>query len=234
MTKNIFFVLFILSISGVACKKQPNNEPLVRLPFISKVTVEINPISYYLTLPNSSVNVSATIITDSGAVLTSVQWRKLAGPANDKILSPNSLATRIDDLMFGMYVFQCKVIERSGKYDSATCVIAVLNPAAAQEQQVVLKDQKWASGPWEEYVMMNLTELTPPGYVLKTVQIKIDCDTVFKQIPHFTNNPNAPYIHWLEYSSSKLWVTISRSYTLPGVCTLVDDSLDVKLVFSKP
>ncbi len=66
-----------------------------------------------ITLPTSSVTVTATAV-DTDGTIASVVWSWQSGPTNYTIASPSSLSTVINNLVSGVYKFQVRVTDNSG------------------------------------------------------------------------------------------------------------------------
>jgi hypothetical protein len=57
------------------------------------------------------------------------EWRKISGPTNYKIVSPNSAVTDVTDLEVGIYQFELKVTNSRGLSARDTMVLRVSPPA---------------------------------------------------------------------------------------------------------
>ena len=71
------------------------------------------------------------------------EWRKISGPSQYRIVSPNSAVTDITDLVAGVYRFELKVTNRYGISSRDTMVLTV-NPSVNNltSQKAVAKIRK--------------------------------------------------------------------------------------------
>ena len=69
------------------------------------------------------------VLAHSQPATLKYEWRKVAGPAQHKIVSPNSATTNVTDLVAGIYKFELKVTNSRGLSSRDTMVLTVL-PAA--------------------------------------------------------------------------------------------------------
>jgi hypothetical protein len=67
-----------------------------------------------IALPTVSVTLDASGSTDSDGTIVSYEWTKVSGPAVFNIVSPNSIATTVNSLITGTYVFQLEVTDNLG------------------------------------------------------------------------------------------------------------------------
>jgi hypothetical protein len=83
-----------------------------------------------ITLPVNTVTLTGTA-SDADGTITSVQWRKLGGPASFNIVSPSQLQTVINELAQGVYTFELTVTDNNGATASSVVSVTV-NPAPNQ------------------------------------------------------------------------------------------------------
>ena len=71
------------------------------------------------------------------------EWRKISGPSQYRIISPNSAVTDITNLVAGVYRFELKVTNRYGISSRDTMVLTV-NPSSTNyiSQKAVAKIRK--------------------------------------------------------------------------------------------
>ncbi len=55
-------------------------------------------------------------------------WRKISGPAQYKIVSPNAARTTVTDLTAGVYRFELKVTNSKGLFSRDTMSVTVKKP----------------------------------------------------------------------------------------------------------
>jgi hypothetical protein len=79
-----------------------------------------------ITLPTSTVALSATA-SDSDGTIASYAWTKVLGGAAT-IVSPSSASTNITGLVAGSYTFRCTVTDDDGA-STADDVVITVNPA---------------------------------------------------------------------------------------------------------
>jgi hypothetical protein len=201
----------------------PPPSPAVRL------YCSINPASVEIALPNSAVQLTAEVRLTTGIapVLQSVQWSGIAGPSGYQFSSPNTLATAVQNLVYGTYVFKCNVQDTAGRKDSAYAVVSVYDPARTQ-QELILRDQRWQETGFSSFIQIDLYQYIPPGIPIREVQFRTDCDTAFRP---FQNSQTANYGYGLSYFESKIWLYIWNCYCGLDICSLIDDTPDIRIVY---
>ena len=66
-----------------------------------------------ITLPTNSTTLSGTG-ADADGWMASYQWRKISGPSQYNIASPNSVQTSVNNLTQGVYAFELMRMDNSG------------------------------------------------------------------------------------------------------------------------
>ncbi len=79
----------------------------------------------YISLPTDSVQVNGTA-TDPDGNIISIQWSKVAGPSSFVILNSNEAASKIKNLVLGVYVFKLEVMDSGGLISSDNMTITVV------------------------------------------------------------------------------------------------------------
>jgi hypothetical protein len=82
-----------------------------------------------ITLPTSTVNLSGSAQGVNGATISSTSWSELSGPGTATITSAGNLATAINGLAAGTYVFQLSATDNNGVTGTSSVTITV-NAAA--------------------------------------------------------------------------------------------------------
>lgn len=77
-----------------------------------------------LALPLSSITLAGTG-TDPDGTITTYQWRKVSGPTQLSILSPNLAQTVLNSLTQGIYQFELQVTDNSGGSDKDTVQVTI-------------------------------------------------------------------------------------------------------------
>ncbi|MBX2925309.1 MAG: T9SS type A sorting domain-containing protein [Chitinophagaceae bacterium] len=80
-------------------------------------------------LPQSSVTLDGSASTAPSGSIKTYKWRKISGPANENILSENTVSTTVSNLKAGAYEFELSVEDNAGV--SARDVIKITVTAAA-------------------------------------------------------------------------------------------------------
>jgi hypothetical protein len=106
-------VTFLLLIS--AC--EPDSLPPVAN---AGPDMETSTASNTADLKGSAVDIDGTIV--------SYQWSKLSGPASYKLVQAASAATKVNDLVEGVYVFQLTVTDDDGLTDTDETAVTVYVP----------------------------------------------------------------------------------------------------------
>jgi ribosomal protein L14 len=86
-----------------------------------------------ITLPTNSTTLSGSG-NDADGWMASYQWRKISGPSQYNIASPNSAQTSVNNLTQGVYTFECTASDNSGATAKDTVHITV-NAAAPPPNQ---------------------------------------------------------------------------------------------------
>jgi len=89
-----------------------------------------------ITLPTSSVTLTAIASTDSDGTIVSYLWQKISGPNGGTIASPNSLTTTINSLQKGTYNFTLTVTDDDGATGTTTIQI-IVNKAPRRISQII-------------------------------------------------------------------------------------------------
>jgi hypothetical protein len=92
-------------------------------PNISPIAIAGPDVS--LILPTNSTTVSGASSTDPDGTIIAYNWRKIQGPQNFNIVSPNAATTVINNLVSGIYQFELTVTDNNGAIDSDTIMIQV-------------------------------------------------------------------------------------------------------------
>ena len=77
-----------------------------------------------ITLPTNSTTLSGTG-ADADGWMASYQWRKISGPSQYNIASPNSVQTSVNNLTQGVYAFELMGVDNSGATAKDTVQITV-------------------------------------------------------------------------------------------------------------
>jgi hypothetical protein len=82
-----------------------------------------------ITLPTSSVTLTATASGTNGASIISTKWTQSSGPGTATIGAPSSLSTGVTGLVAGIYVFKFTATDNNGLFNIGNVTITV-NPGA--------------------------------------------------------------------------------------------------------
>lgn len=85
-------------------------------------SVDLGP-NVTLTLPTNSTTLSANITSD--LPVSSIFWTRVSGPVTYTIATPNAASTLVSDLVEGVYVFQCAVMNNAGQTTTTTITVTV-------------------------------------------------------------------------------------------------------------
>lgn len=108
-------------------------DPMARFFVVYSPTGNVSPIAdagadVVITLPTTSVSVSASASMDPDGTISSYAWTKISGPSTFNIVSPSSSNTVINNLVTGTYTFQVLVTDNDGGTDTDNITVIVLNP----------------------------------------------------------------------------------------------------------
>ena len=100
-----------------------------------------------INLPIDSVFLDGSGSTDPDNNINSYLWKKISGPSTFTIVNPNSVQTKVINLIQGIYKFELKVTDSGGLFSNDTVQI-IVNPAtstnhppvanAGQDQSITL------------------------------------------------------------------------------------------------
>jgi hypothetical protein len=117
----------------VNVSRAPNRAPVAR------AGIDIN-----ITLPTNSASLSSAGSSDDDGNITGWNWTKVSGPSQFGISTPNGVATQVNNLVAGSYVFRLTLTDDDGATASDDITITV-NPAPAPVSKVFAdagKDEK--------------------------------------------------------------------------------------------
>jgi hypothetical protein len=78
-----------------------------------------------ISLPPDSTNLSGILSFDPDGTITSYQWSKIAGPPSFTMFSFQSVSTKVDHLVQGIYQFELKVTDNGGLSSNDTVMVTV-------------------------------------------------------------------------------------------------------------
>ena len=123
-----------------------------------------------ITLPTSTVTVSASGSSDPDGTISSYSWTKISGPSTYTIVSPSAITTQINTLVQGVYQFKLTVVDNSGAAAVDTVQITV-NAAPNQPPNVSVGPNQTITLPTNS-VSLTGTASDPDGTIAGTVWTK--------------------------------------------------------------
>lgn len=130
-------------------------------------------------LPNDYCTIGGWV---SGYASFTVLWNKISGPTSFSIELPNSLRTKISNLVNGVYQFEITV-SADGLTVRDTCSV-IVGQISATPNEVVLSNQVWGQDGllWGSgIVISNVYQYLPAGRVFR-VYIKKDNSTTWEEL----------------------------------------------------
>lgn len=111
-----------------------SNTGLVAVDTINVIVSSVPPnvsagSNQFITLPTNSVLLTGTASGNVAATIVGYLWTQQSGPTGATIASPGSIATMINNLVAGTYVFQLRVTDSNGLTNTANVSVFVF-PAA--------------------------------------------------------------------------------------------------------
>jgi hypothetical protein len=182
------FAAFIL-LSGVlfhlSCKKEyscencKGNKPPIANAGADQIIV----------LPKDSVMLDGIASADPDGTIVTYKWIKIAGPSSFTIINSQSVQTKVDHLVQGVYQFELKVIDNGGLSAKDTIQI-IVNPLIANNISPVAKAGN------DTTIQTNQTSCTPvPVTVTLNGNSSYDPDGIIINYlwtgPGVINNPNS-------------------------------------------
>ena len=123
-----------------------------------------------ITLPINTVTLTGTA-SDADGTITSVQWRRVSGPASFNIVSPSELQTVINGLTQGVYSFELRATDNSGA-SSVSTVSVTVNAAPNQAPTVNAGNNVSITLPTNS-VTLNGTASDPDGTIVSVQWRKV-------------------------------------------------------------
>lgn len=199
------------------------------------LSVDILEYDSILNLPANSVTFNATTYLMNGTgsvfadpVVKKIEWKKIAGPANFSIQSPDKLTTTINNLTQGMYAFECNIIDTAGRIASSITVVRVIDPAAA-EQELLIQNVKWdeGNGFWNPTTELNLNSVISVNKSVKKVLVKTACDTNYiEALPLWLWQGSHPHFYFMHYTNNQFRITIDNWSECPN------GTVNIKIIYS--
>jgi hypothetical protein len=93
-----------------------------------------------ITLPTNSITVDGSGSTDPDNNITNYQWTKISGPSSFNIGNANTVTTKVNNLVEGVYQFELKVTDAGGLFSKDTVQVA-FNSAVVVDCNGIVRPQ---------------------------------------------------------------------------------------------
>jgi dipeptidyl aminopeptidase/acylaminoacyl peptidase len=94
-------------------------------------------------LPGNTVDLNGSLSFDPDSNITGYLWTKISGPSSFNISDANAVQTPVINLVQGVYLFELKVTDADGLFDSDTIQVAVVNkPPACTNCKIVFASDR--------------------------------------------------------------------------------------------
>jgi len=153
-------------------------------------------------LPTNYCQVGGSI-SFNGTNSFSFGWKKISGPPSFLIEEPNSLGTKVSNLIAGVYSFELTVSARNTTIkDTCTVTVGVIpyNPT-----EFVFENKDWHNEGllWgSQIIISNIFQFLPSDRVFRAY-IKRDNSTIWKELVDGDNN--SPYEAFIMNGNWSVW-----------------------------
>ena len=198
--------------------------------------ININPHDTVLNLPVNTITLKASAWSMTNQpfqpAIASIEWKKVSGPDNYLINSPNALSTTINSMVDGLYAFQCKITDSLGNIAAFNAAINVTD-TTNYEKEVIVPDQTWYGTLGEcIYIQFNLSQYVPANKSIKKIFIKEDCDTAFTRVYYLSDAPaNYPFVYQFESSGNGFSLIVYECGTFTSCISDPNNKPDIKIVY---
>ena len=152
-------------------------------------------------------------------VVDNFVWKKISGPSNSILETPNSLRTKVSNLEKGIYEFELTVMNKKGITAKDTVAVTV-GEISISPKEIIFKDLTWIC-PWGCIIE------------IKNIYSYLPSKTVFRV---YIQRDNSDV--WEEAIMESQWTdNFSYLYTLNGNLTIhyfgddVEDTPNIKIVY---
>jgi hypothetical protein len=201
--------------SGPQSPQNPGNNP----PVIAQTLNAFAGGDKLVFLPN---NISRLFGGYSTNAQTSFKflWRKIAGPANYTIETPDSLSTKLSNLSKGIYSFELTITASANNLISKDTCEVIANDTSAAAKEIVYDNRIWRQEGllWGSTItIQNLYTQIPLQSVFK-VYIKRDGSNKWEEM--LLDDDQATYYVVLSNKSLNIWSTMDET-----------DTPDIKVIY---
>ena len=158
----------------------------------------------------------------SGPTSFAVLWSKISGPTSCFIETPNSLGTKVSNLVNGVYQFEMTV-SANGLMGKDTCTVTV-GAISTNPSEIIFENQNWGAEGlngsllWgSAIVIRDIHKFIPSGIVFKTY-IRRDSTAIWEEL--IQDYDNSSYILSIMNDSLGVWSSYEET-----------DTPDIKLVY---
>ena len=128
------FELTVTDNGGLSAKDTVQiivNDPAVNQPPVANAGSDQT-----ITLPNDSALLNGSLSIDPDGTIIACQWTKITGPSSFQILNADSIKTKVNQLIHGIYQFELKVTDNGGLSSKDTVVITVTGECTITNTQL--------------------------------------------------------------------------------------------------
>jgi len=231
MKKIGFLVFIIIYLFGyMSCKKDDGTVVFSgRLPDKVNTPPKVDAgYEVYLVSPTSETTLTGSY-SDAERNVRELKWTKISGPDSYRLADQNSLSTRLDQLVKGVYQFELKVTDNLGLSGKDTIKVTVVE-ISSSPNEIIFIDRPWTS-PWYNTIEIpNFTALIPPNTTY-LVYIRRDFSPNWILVTPFSQNSSELYDYFVETRSDEGGIYHSGSLYIDYYEMDVSDRPDVKIVY---
>ena len=216
----LYLLVSGLAILAASCTKPIiDNRPIVPVTVVNTAPVAIVQKNISITIPPSHLFLSAHVI-DSQYNISAVSWKQISGPSQIIFSKPDSIYTRLGDLVAGSYSIEFTATDKGGLFDKDTTNL-VVSFVPTPSREVMLQNQPWDCWFGCVIYLYNSSSLFNGPFL---VYIKRDGSNDWTLVP--SANQASPTDLYAYYADGQ-YLDISISWNAPQP----DDTPDIKIVY---
>ena len=134
--KKLLLIPLVITLLNTGCEKEPSIEAVNIAPMAFAGT------DFRVRLPAESATLIGSYYDTPSDIVTH-SWRKISGPSNYVIEKPESLKTKVLNLVQGVYEFELSVSDKGGLTGKDTVTLYVYDPRNPGSNEFIFKSLVW-------------------------------------------------------------------------------------------
>lgn len=197
-----------------------DQRPIVAVPVVNTAPVVVVQKNISIAIPPAHLFLSASVI-DSQYNISTVSWKQISGPSQIIFSKPDSIYTRLADLVAGTYSIEFTAIDRGGLFDKDTTNL-VVSVVPTPSREVILQNLPWDCWFGCAIYLYNSSSLLNGPFL---VYIKRDGSNDWTLVPSANQaSPADPYSYYVDGQYLAIYISWNAS-------PQPDDTPDIKIVY---